>query len=158
MNSESLGAILVFLHLGCPIAAAIIHFMIVTERRSGRRGRSTRMTSRQSSSSPDTIYRRAFAHQEALRRARQEQERAELRAEREKERAERRAEQDRERAELRAERDAAYEARGITPGPMAWFWALPDLCQAILMGLALAVPLGGAAVLIFRATSLAGSP
>jgi len=44
------------------------------------------------------------------------------------------------RAERRAERDKAYRAKGVEPGPWAWFKVLPDVTQAILLGLAFAVP------------------
>jgi hypothetical protein len=41
-----------------------------------------------------------------------------------------------------AERDAAYRAKGVEPGPWAWFWVLPDLTQAILLGVTFAIPAG----------------
>lgn len=40
----------------------------------------------------------------------------------------------------RAEKEAAYRAKGIEPGPFAWFRALPDVTQSILLGLAVAIP------------------
>jgi hypothetical protein len=39
-------------------------------------------------------------------------------------------------------------AMGIEPGPWVWFRALPDIVQALVIGLGLAVPLGIAAVMI----------
>jgi hypothetical protein len=51
------------------------------------------------------------------------------------------ARQKREEMERRwAERDEAYRERGIEPGPLAWFRALPDVAQAVLMGLAFTAP------------------
>ncbi len=47
---------------------------------------------------------------------------------------------EREKAERRAQRDEAYRAIGIEPGPFAWYKALPDWTQALLMGLAIALP------------------
>jgi hypothetical protein len=41
------------------------------------------------------------------------------------------------RAEARRE---CYRERGIEPGPLAWFKALPDLAQAAVLGAAIAVP------------------
>ena len=41
-----------------------------------------------------------------------------------------------EKAERRALRDDAYRAKGIEPGPLAWYRALPDVTQAIVLGLA----------------------
>jgi hypothetical protein len=79
-------------------------------------------------------------------REREQQERAARRAkwavEREAFRAERAAKQ----AARRAERDKAYRAKGVEPGPLAWFKVLPDLIQAIVLGLLLAIP--SAAILI----------
>jgi uncharacterized Zn finger protein (UPF0148 family) len=43
-------------------------------------------------------------------------------------------------AERRAERHKAYRAMEIEPGTMAWFKALPDVIQALLMGLAIGFP------------------
>ncbi len=51
----------------------------------------------------------------------------------------------------RVERDKAYKSRGIEPGPMAWFRALSDTNQAILLGLGIAVPVVALVALIFRA-------
>jgi hypothetical protein len=45
-------------------------------------------------------------------------------------------------AARRAKRDEAYRAMGIEPGPMAWFRALPDAVQALLIGAAIIVPVG----------------
>jgi hypothetical protein len=36
---------------------------------------------------------------------------------------------------------------------LAWFWALPDVGQAILGGLALALPLAIGVVILFRSLS-----
>jgi hypothetical protein len=57
-----------------------------------------------------------------------------------KARDERRAERRVLREERQAERDKAYRARGVEPGPFAWFHALPDLTQALILGATLAVP------------------
>lgn len=56
-------------------------------------------------------------------------------------------------AARRAERDAGYRARGVEPGPWAWFRVLPDLAQAGLWGLAIAVPAGGILVVVIRSLS-----
>ena len=37
-------------------------------------------------------------------------------------------------------RNKAYRAMGIEPGPFAWFKALPDVVQALTIGLVLAIP------------------
>jgi hypothetical protein len=55
-----------------------------------------------------------------------------------------------EKAERLAERDNAYRAMGIEPGPWAWFQAMSDLKQAVMIGLVIAIPVGGMMVLIFR--------
>jgi hypothetical protein len=44
------------------------------------------------------------------------------------------------RAARRQERDKAYIAKGVEPGPLAWYRVLPALTQAILLGLTFAVP------------------
>jgi hypothetical protein len=44
------------------------------------------------------------------------------------------------RAERRAARDRAYRSKGIEPGPFAWYKAMPDLAQALILGLAFTVP------------------
>ncbi len=54
------------------------------------------------------------------------------------------------RAALRAMRDKTYRARGIEPGPWAWFHALPDVVQAVLLGLVFAVPALAIAIIFFR--------
>lgn len=58
----------------------------------------------------------------------------------------------REKSRLRrkAERDAYYLDRGIKPGPMAWYYLLPDWARAAAIGLAIAVP-----VLVLLALMLA---
>ena len=33
-----------------------------------------------------------------------------------------------------------YRAKGVEPGPWAWFKVLPDTVQAIMIGLAFAIP------------------
>ena len=40
----------------------------------------------------------------------------------------------------RAEREEYYRERGVKPGPWAWFQVLPEWLQAILLGLAISVP------------------
>jgi len=50
-------------------------------------------------------------------------------------REEERREWEENRRRRRAERDAYYLDRGIKPGPMAWYHALSDWCQATLLGL-----------------------
>jgi hypothetical protein len=52
-------------------------------------------------------------------------------------------------AARRASRDAAYRAKGIEPGPLAWFKALPDTMQAIFLGLAFAIPMAGFLIFLF---------
>jgi hypothetical protein len=47
----------------------------------------------------------------------------------------------------RAEKEAAYRAKGIEPGPFAWFRALHDVTQSVLLGLAIAIL--ALAILIF---------
>lgn len=64
--------------------------------------------------------------------------RDEDRRRRAEERVKRRAE---ERATRLAEREAYYRGRGVEPGHFAWFKVLPDWQQAVLAGLAVAVPL-----------------
>jgi hypothetical protein len=56
------------------------------------------------------------------------------------------AQQRKDRAALRAEKDEALRARGVEPGLFAWFKVMPDLAQALVMGLALAVPAGAIVV------------
>ena len=53
------------------------------------------------------------------------------------------------RAARRAARDDVYRSRGINPGPWAWFQALPEVAQAVLLGLAFALPAGGLAWAVF---------
>jgi hypothetical protein len=53
-----------------------------------------------------------------------------------------------EQAARRAERDKAYRAMGIEPGPLAWFKAMSDLGQAVVMGLAIGIPARAILVLI----------
>jgi len=55
------------------------------------------------------------------------------------------------RASRLAARDTAYRSRGIEPGPWVWFKALPELAQAILLGVAFALPAGGLAWALFSA-------
>jgi len=62
------------------------------------------------------------------------------RAEREKALVARRVRRDATKKALKAQRDAFYRARGVEPGPWAWFRVLPDLAQAVLLGLSLSVP------------------
>lgn len=45
-----------------------------------------------------------------------------------------------EKAARRTARDDAYRAKGIEPGPLAWYKALPDVAQAIVLGLSMAIP------------------
>ncbi len=59
------------------------------------------------------------------------------------------------RAERRAERDMRYRAKGVEPGPWAWFKVLPDVVQAIMLGLAFAIPT--VAVLVALWSALAPS-
>jgi muconolactone delta-isomerase len=47
----------------------------------------------------------------------------------------------RERAEAKARRDKSYRARGIEPGPFAWFKLWPEWLQATLLGLAVPSPI-----------------
>lgn len=63
--------------------------------------------------------------------------------------AEREANRFAARASRRAERDDAYRAAGIEPGPLAWFKALPEVTQAILLGLAFAAPAAAMAIVFF---------
>lgn len=52
----------------------------------------------------------------------------------------------------RIRRDEAYRTKGIEPGPWAWFKALPDLVQVMIMGLVFAVP--GVAIIVLIARNL----
>ena len=61
----------------------------------------------------------------------------------------RRADREAARSARRAERDDAYRADGIEPGPWAWFQALPEVAQAVLLGLTFALPAGGLAWVVF---------
>jgi hypothetical protein len=54
---------------------------------------------------------------------------------------------------LRAEQEKAYRDKGIEPGAWAWFQVLPALTQAIIVGMAVAIPAGLILVLVFRAIS-----
>jgi hypothetical protein len=54
-------------------------------------------------------------------------------------------------SQRRAERDKAYRALGIEPGPWAWYKALSEVKQAIVLGLAFAVPAGVILIIIFLA-------
>jgi len=49
----------------------------------------------------------------------------------------------------RARRDKAYRAMGIEPGPWAWYQALSDLKQAVVLGLAIGLPAGIALLAYF---------
>jgi hypothetical protein len=40
-----------------------------------------------------------------------------------------------------AERDKAYRAKGVKPGPWAWFRVLPEWVQAVALGLAAPAPI-----------------
>jgi hypothetical protein len=42
----------------------------------------------------------------------------------------------------RHSRHELYRQRGIQPGPLAWYRAMSDLTQALLLGLAFALPVG----------------
>jgi hypothetical protein len=50
----------------------------------------------------------------------------------------------------REARDKRLRSMGIEPGPMAWYRVLPDWLQAILLGVAVAVPVGVVLIAIFR--------
>jgi hypothetical protein len=54
-------------------------------------------------------------------------------------------------AARRKEREQWYRSRGIEPNAWAWFRALPDLAQAIVLGLALATPAVILLVTLFQA-------
>ena len=58
----------------------------------------------------------------------------------------------------RAEREQAYRAKGVEPGPWAWFQVLPDLAQAALMGLAIAIPAALILIVAFRVLFRPGEP
>ena len=88
--------------------------------------------------------------EEALRKRREERQRREL------ESAERAA----LKARKKQERDKAYRAMGIEPGPLAWYWAQPDLVQALLLGLVIASPVVLILTLVFlfaKASEVAAS-
>lgn len=53
---------------------------------------------------------------------------------------ERRERHNQERIKKREAREEYYRSRGIEPGPWAWFQALPEFVQPILIGLAIAAP------------------
>ena len=59
------------------------------------------------------------------------------------------------RSERRAERDMKYRAKGVEPGPWAWFKVLPDVTQALLLGLGFSMPT--VAVLVALWSALAPS-
>jgi hypothetical protein len=87
--------------------------------------------------------------------ARKARERSEQIANAEEEAANQRAElrrsQRREMASARrAENEAAYRAKGIEPGPFAWFRALPDVTQSVLLGLAVAIPAVAILIVVLR--------
>ncbi len=52
----------------------------------------------------------------------------------------------------RADREAELRAKGIEPGPMAWFKELPDLTQALLLGIAITIPVLVAMVLMIASS------
>jgi hypothetical protein len=54
-------------------------------------------------------------------------------------------------AARRKERERWYRARGIEPNAWAWFWALPDVAQAVVVGLALSIPALILVVVLFQA-------
>jgi hypothetical protein len=56
-----------------------------------------------------------------------------------------------EAAALRKKRDDEYRAKGVEPGPWAWLFVLPDVTQAILLGLAFATPAVLILILVLRA-------
>ena len=68
-------------------------------------------------------------------------------------RARQRDERQADRAARRHAREASYRAKGIEPGPLAWFKALPDTLQASIIGIGLAVPLVVVVVAFFRSIS-----
>lgn len=69
-----------------------------------------------------------------------EEKRSEERQQREAELLKQRREQRQaERERKREERNAYYLARGINPGPLAWYFVMPDWAQAITLGVAVAV-------------------
>jgi hypothetical protein len=82
--------------------------------------------------------------EEKLRRTRQKAQEAALRAE--------------QTAARRAERDKAYRAMGIEPGPWAWYQALPEVQQAIVLGLAFGLPAGAILIAVFAIPKLLGAP
>jgi hypothetical protein len=61
-----------------------------------------------------------------------------------------------EKANRRAERDKAYRAMGIEPGPWAWYHALSEVQQAVVLGLAFGLPAGAILIAIFAIPKLLG--
>jgi hypothetical protein len=64
-----------------------------------------------------------------------------IQAEYQRARNERRAERRVLKEERQAERDKAYRAKGVEPGPFAWYRAMGDLSQALVLGCGLGAPL-----------------
>jgi hypothetical protein len=56
----------------------------------------------------------------------------------------------------RMERDKAYRAIGIEPGPWAWYRALSDVQQAVVLGLAFGLPAGVILVIIVLVPKVLG--
>jgi hypothetical protein len=84
------------------------------------------------------------------RNARQRAEARQLASEQRKaERLEKKKVAEAEKSARRAERDKAYRAMGIEPGPWAWYLALSELKQAVVLGLAFGLPAGVLLVAIF---------
>lgn len=99
--------------------------------------------------SPEARRQRPHAEDEKARRATQEADEARRMAIS----ARRRDEREADRLARRMRRDAYYRARGIEPGAWAWFQTIPEVWQAILMGLAFSVPLVVVVVAVFRAAA-----
>jgi hypothetical protein len=146
-TSSMLLGLLIF---GVPVAKVVVGILILLDPKGGR-SRLEDLLPRLPARHRAEQY--VFQKEEAARRARWEAERVARRAQREACRRARRAQRESERAARRALREAAYRARGIEPGHWAWFKALPDVSQAILMGLAFAVPAGVGLVFFFQTMS-----
>lgn len=94
---------------------------------------------------PDPMAIAALRAAEAVRDEQIRRDAEKWRLERERRRADRAAARS---AQLKA-RDLAYRARGIEPGPWAWFKALPEVTQTILLCITFAAPAGVVAWAIF---------
>ena len=81
----------------------------------------------------EEVQERQRSQEEEKRRAEERLFASKIRIEKGKQRAQ-------EQIQQQDERNKYYSARGIEPGPLAWFRLLPDYIQAIMLGFAVAIP------------------